>query len=124
MNEKFIKIYAENYPNDYPEPEAIVAAIIHRGKIKEVPVIMKERIGGSSSINLKRSVYYMIKVTMASIVCRISFGILREKKIIPDQLRISLKCALVIYFALILLFFKRGDIRCFGCLQESIWEFW
>lgn len=80
VNEKFIKIYAENYPNDYPEPEAIVAAIMHRGKIKEVPVIMKERIGGSSSINLKRSVYYMIKVTLAIIVCRISFGIRRGKK--------------------------------------------
>lgn len=80
VNEKFIKIYAENYPNDYPEPEAIVAAIMHRGKIKEVPVIMKERIGGNSSINLKRSVYYMIKVTLAIIVCRISFGIRRGKK--------------------------------------------
>lgn len=29
---------------------------------------------------------------------------------IPDQLRISLICALVIYFALILLFLKRRDI--------------
>ena len=80
VNEKFIKIYAENYPSDYPEPEAIVAAIMHRGKIAEVPVIMKERAGGSSSINLKRSVYYMIKVTLAILVCRISFGIRRGKK--------------------------------------------
>ena len=74
------KIYAENYPSDYPEPEAIVAAIMHRGRIAEVPVIMKERAGGSSSINLKRSVYYMIKVTLAILVCRISFGIRRGKK--------------------------------------------
>lgn len=80
VNEKFIKIYAENYPSDYPEPEAIVAAIMHRGRIEEVPVIMKERAGGSSSINLKRSVYYMIKVTLAILVCRISFGIRRGKK--------------------------------------------
>lgn len=80
VNEKFIKIYAENYPSDYPEPEAIVAAIMHRGKIAEVPVIMKERAGGSSSINLKRSVYYMIKVTLAILVCRISVGIRRGKK--------------------------------------------
>ena len=80
VNRRFISIYANDYPYDYPEPEAIVAAIMHRGKIKEVPVIMKERIGGSSSINLKRSVYYMIKVTLAIIVCRISFGIRRGKK--------------------------------------------
>lgn len=80
VDEKFIKVYAENYPSDYPEPEAIVAAIMHRGRIAEVPVIMKERAGGSSSINLKRSVYYMIKVTLAILVCRISFGIRRGKK--------------------------------------------
>lgn len=80
VNNQFIKIYAENYPSDYPEPEAIVAAIMHQGKIKEVPVIMKERTGGSSSINLKRSVYYMIKVTLAILVCRISFGIRRGKR--------------------------------------------
>ena len=79
VNEKFIKIYAENYPSDYPEPEAIVAAIMHRGRIEEVPVIMKERMAGNSSINLKRSVYYMVKVTLAILVCRISFGIRRGK---------------------------------------------
>lgn len=79
VNEKFIKIYAGNYPNDYPEPEAIVEALMHRGKIIEVPVVMKERMSGNSSINFKRSVYYMIKVTLAIIVCRISFGIRRGK---------------------------------------------
>lgn len=80
VNERFIKIYAESYPNDYPEPEAIVAAIMHRGKIKEIPVVMKERMAGKSSINLKRSIYYMIKVTLAILVCRISFGVRRGKK--------------------------------------------
>lgn len=80
VNKRFIKLYAENYPSDYPEPEAIVAAIMHRGKIIEVPVVMKERAGGSSSINLGRSIYYMIKVTLAIFVSRISFGIRRGKK--------------------------------------------
>lgn len=80
VNKKFIKIYAENYPNDYPEPEAIVAAVMHGGKIAEVPVVMKERISGESSINFRRSVYYMIKVTLAILICRISFGVRREKR--------------------------------------------
>lgn len=80
VNKKFIKLYAENYPSDYPEPEAIVAAIMHRGRIEEVPVVMKERAGGSSSINLRRSIYYMIKVTLAILICRISFGIRRGRK--------------------------------------------
>lgn len=79
VNKEFIEVYAESYPSDYPEPEAIVAAIMHRGRIAEIPVVMKERMGGSSSINLRRSVYYMIKVTLAILVCRISFGIRRGK---------------------------------------------
>lgn len=77
VDRKFIKIYADNYPQDYPEPEAIVAGVMHGGRIKEVPVVMRERAGGISSINLWRSVYYMIKVSLAIIICRMSFGIRR-----------------------------------------------
>ena len=77
VNKKFIDIYAKYYPMDYPEPEAIISAIMHRGKIEEVPVVMQARISGDSSINFLRSIYYMIKVTLAIIVCRISFGIRR-----------------------------------------------
>lgn len=78
VNKKFIDIYATNYPSDYPEPEAIVSAVMHGGRIKEQPVIMRERENGTSSINLVKSVYYMIKVTLAILVCRISFGIRRD----------------------------------------------
>lgn len=77
VNKKFIDIYSKYYPADYPEPEAIVAAIMHRGKIKEYPVVMRERESGKSSINFIKSIYYMIKVSLAIIVCRISYGIIR-----------------------------------------------
>lgn len=77
VNKKFIDIYAKYYPTDYPEPEAIISAIMNRGKIKEIPVVMQERISGDSSINFLRSVYYMVKVTLAIFVCRISYGIRR-----------------------------------------------
>ena len=80
INKKFIDIYAEYYPDDYPEPESIVAAVMHRGKIQEIPVIMRERENGISSINLRKSIYYMIKVSLAILVCRISFGVRRESK--------------------------------------------
>ena len=46
VNKLFIKIYSEDYPMDYPEPEAIVAAIMHLGRVKEVPVQMRAREGG------------------------------------------------------------------------------
>ena len=80
VNRKFIRIYASDYPSDYPEPEAIVAAVMHRGRISEIPVIMNERTSGKSSINLSKSFYYMIKVSLAIIICRISFGIRRGGK--------------------------------------------
>jgi hypothetical protein len=33
--------------------------------VKQVPVRMRERVHGSSSITLARSVYYFVKVTLA-----------------------------------------------------------
>ena len=81
VNKRFIDIYASNYPIDYPEPEAIVAAVMYGGKIKEQPVVMREREKGTSSINFAKSIYYMIKVTLAILVCRLSFGVRRDPSI-------------------------------------------
>ena len=72
VNRKYIKMYAYDYPTDYPEPEAIVQASVDGAKIAEVPVIMKERETGQSSIYAWKSIYYMIKVSLAIIICRIS----------------------------------------------------
>lgn len=74
VNRKYIKIYAEAYAQDYPEPEAIVAAAMRGGRIKEVPVVMHERKGGQSSIHSWKSVYYMIKVSIAIILYRLTFN--------------------------------------------------
>jgi glycosyltransferase involved in cell wall biosynthesis len=62
---KVIKLFATDYPRDYPEPESIVALLKQGYKVEEVPVKMKERQGGVSSIRMNNSVYYMIKVTLA-----------------------------------------------------------
>ena len=77
VNRRFIELFAENYPDDYPEPEVIVTAKLYGAVIKELPVVMRERTTGKSSINLKRSIYYMIKVSLAIIICRISLGFRR-----------------------------------------------
>lgn len=79
VNRRFIKIFAEDYPFDYPEPEAVVIAAVYGGKIREYPVVMRERENGQSSITLKKSVYYMIKVTLAMLIRRLSFGVRRQK---------------------------------------------
>jgi len=64
-NEKALDFLAENYPRDYPEPEAVVALGINGFKIKEIPVFMRARKRGRSSIHTARPVYYMIKVPLA-----------------------------------------------------------
>lgn len=79
VNRKFIEIYSKDYPTDYPEPEAIVTAVMYKGKVMEVPVQMKAREGGKSSITFRKSIYYMIKVTLAILVCRLSYGVRRAK---------------------------------------------
>lgn len=70
-NKAATKFFSLNYANDYPEPEAIVSAALNGFKIKEVAVEMREREGGVSSINAKRSIYYMIKVSLSLLICRI-----------------------------------------------------
>ncbi len=64
-DKKMIEFFSRDYPRDYPEPETIVAAKKNNFKITEVPVIMEERGGGKSSITSIKSIYYMIKVTLA-----------------------------------------------------------
>lgn len=79
VNRYFIQVFSRDYPSDYPEPEAMVIAAVHGGRIREYPVRMRERENGVSSIDLKKSVYYMIKVTLAMMIRRLSFGVRRKK---------------------------------------------
>lgn len=65
---KAISLFAVDYPRDYPEPESIVNAAKHNLKVSEVPVIMNRREEGKSSITSTKSLYYMIKVSLAIII--------------------------------------------------------
>ncbi len=71
VNRKIIEKFARDYPRDYPEPESVVSILKNNGRVIEIPVRMRERQGGISSINIRRSFYYMIKVTIAIIMERI-----------------------------------------------------
>jgi len=68
LNRDGIALFARDYPSDYPEVEATVLVLKHRLRLVEVPVRMREREHGSSSITFLRSVYYAIKVTLALFV--------------------------------------------------------
>jgi glycosyltransferase involved in cell wall biosynthesis len=67
IDKKVLSLVSEYYPDEYPEPEAIILYSLNNFKIGEVAVSMKERQGGVSSIGAISSVYYMFKVTLAII---------------------------------------------------------
>ena len=67
-NRRAIALFARDYPHDYPEVEAVLMLHVHRLRMREVPVRMFQRGGGSSSISSGKSLYYMVKVLLAIFV--------------------------------------------------------
>jgi glycosyltransferase involved in cell wall biosynthesis len=65
---KVIGYYSDYYPDDYPEPEAIVILKKAGFRIMEVPTMMRKRQGGKTSITPVRSLYYMVKVLLAILI--------------------------------------------------------
>ena len=63
--------FSVDYPQDYPEPETVARLLRKKYKVQEIPVVMRERSAGTSSINPAKSVYYMIKVSLAILVERL-----------------------------------------------------
>jgi glycosyltransferase involved in cell wall biosynthesis len=67
LNRKALELVSEYYPDEYPEPEAIVFYALNHLRIREAAVVMRERQGGQSSIRTYKTVYYMFKVTLGII---------------------------------------------------------
>lgn len=65
-----IALFASDYPTDYPEVEALVLMDNEGLRCAEVPVVMRERLTGKSSISAFKSVYYMCKVTVAVLIAK------------------------------------------------------
>ncbi len=78
FNRKTLSVVSSYYPDEYPEPEAIVQFGLSNLKMLEVPVQMRERQGGVSSINNGQAIYYMLKVTLGSLFV---YARLHRKKI-------------------------------------------
>lgn len=79
-NRRTIRLCAQFYPHDYPEPEAVV--LLHRAglKLREIPVTMNPRYGGKSSITPFKSGLYMVKVLLAILI-----DLLRRAPTISDH---------------------------------------
>lgn len=69
VNSSIIDNFSKHYPTDYPEPETITSTILSGKKVLEIPTNMEERQAGKSSIRPLHSVYYIIKVSLAILLC-------------------------------------------------------
>ncbi len=78
-NKGLIDYFCEDYAQDYPEPEAIISAVLNGFKIGEVAVLMNEREFGTSSISPIKSLYYMLKVGLSLFIFRITKKRRKEK---------------------------------------------
>ncbi len=65
VRRELIESFAADYPPDYPEPESVVHILRQGGTVVEIPVRMRARGGGSSSIGIGASLYYLVKVSFA-----------------------------------------------------------
>ena len=68
VDKTIIDFFSVNYPSEYPEPVSEVTILKKKLKVAEVPVKMKERQGGQSSIHAWKTVYYMINVFIAMFI--------------------------------------------------------
>jgi glycosyltransferase involved in cell wall biosynthesis len=75
-----IELFAAAYPSDYPEPEAIALAVRGGLAVEEVPVRMRERSHGASSITALRSLYYLVKVSLALVLLPPALPRAREER--------------------------------------------
>lgn len=76
-NRRAIELFARDYPHDYPEVEAVLMLHHHRLRMRETPVRMYTRGGGTSSISTGKSAYYMVKVLLALLV-----GLARRRPVV------------------------------------------
>jgi hypothetical protein len=60
-----LRYLASYYPADYPEPEVVVLLSRRGLPIREVPVHMRPRLAGHSSISGAKAVYYMAMVSLS-----------------------------------------------------------
>ncbi len=89
-NRRAISAFAHWYPEDYPEPEVVL--LLHRAgfNIAELPVRMRQRRGGTSSISLVAGLFYVIKVTTCLVLDLVrepwpSLKVAVEDRVAPDD---------------------------------------
>lgn len=64
--------YARYYPVEYPDAEAILQAVYSGFRVREIPVVMRTRQAGQSSVTFSDSLYYPWKVLVSILATAMS----------------------------------------------------
>ncbi|MDB2487518.1 glycosyltransferase family 2 protein [Alphaproteobacteria bacterium] len=63
-NREATRVFSENYPIDFPEPLSLCSLMRKGFEIIEVPVVMRERVSGKSSISGIKPLLYMVTMIL------------------------------------------------------------
>lgn len=70
-SKELIYDFSLSYPNEYPEPITTAEVLKKKYRVEEIPVEMRKREAGTSSIKTWRKAYYMINVCLALLAVKI-----------------------------------------------------
>jgi len=73
VNRAALQVFSKSFPLEYPEIEALVVLQRRAFQFVEVPVRMRPRQGGRSSITAVKSVYYIVHVLLGVLVNILKF---------------------------------------------------
>jgi glycosyltransferase involved in cell wall biosynthesis len=68
VNRQALEVFARSFPLEYPEIEALVVLQRRQFQFAEVPVVMRRRMAGVSTITALKSFYYILHVLLGVIV--------------------------------------------------------
>ena len=69
LNARAIRFFAnDNYPTDYPDADTLIVLNYAGFNVIEVPVVMRQRIAGTSMHANWKSIYYVLKMCLAIFV--------------------------------------------------------
>jgi glycosyltransferase involved in cell wall biosynthesis len=68
VNRQALEVFARSFPLEYPEIEALVVLQRRQFRFEEVPVVMRRRMAGQSTITAIRSFYYVLHVLLGVVV--------------------------------------------------------
>jgi len=73
VNREALQVFSQSFPLEYPEIEALVVLQRKRFRFQEVPVRMRPRQAGRSTITAVKSLYYIIHVLLGVFVNVLKF---------------------------------------------------